>query len=340
MKNLRHSQLLQEEDTLLVPLWAHEIGDRPLAAVEAAGVIRCSNKIVSDGDSYKRHFTDDDAAFLSAFSQALAPVTSMIVANRKAAFGDSVLKHQLHTHLSYAINKLEEVEDKVWKLSGQKEKRTISTDFLLAERKDPDARVVQSLLSEVDELRKYIDTVVRVVDGADKVLSEKEGAIPIHREVWQFYRQILSPAIKLTFASLRERDFDVRSIRVSRFAADRKVFVDGHQLQVALYNILENAIKYAYDDPERFEILIDMTLEASMFVVTISDWGIGVRKGTELSIFDEQKRGQPDSSGQTGQGIGLWNARRVIEAHHGKILLKKRARPTQFTITLPDLLQQ
>ena len=68
----------------------------------------------------------------------------------------------------------------------------------------------------------------------------------------------------------------------------------------------------------------------------MSDWGVGIEKGWEEAVFSHKVRA-PNALklSVTGQGIGLWVVRQIIEMHGGRVSVTRLADPTEFTITLP-----
>ncbi|KGM14217.1 sensor histidine kinase [Cellulomonas bogoriensis] len=110
---------------------------------------------------------------------------------------------------------------------------------------------------------------------------------------------------------------------------------DGQQLYAVLLNLLTNALKYATPgDPPRVTITSDRTGDG--WTVRVDDHGAGVDPGRREEIFAMYNRG--DHSGVApGSGIGLAVARRVIEAHGGRIgVTDGPDGTTRFWFELPD----
>jgi signal transduction histidine kinase len=103
-----------------------------------------------------------------------------------------------------------------------------------------------------------------------------------------------------------------------------QVEVDVTRLTIALSNLIENAIKYSFPDTTiyirgRFDPVLSLTEPKA--VIEIDDIGDPIRAADRERIFEEGIRGltQAKMGHIPGSGLGLWEARAVIEAHGGKI---------------------
>jgi K+-sensing histidine kinase KdpD len=93
---------------------------------------------------------------------------------------------------------------------------------------------------------------------------------------------------------------------------------DADQLRRALFNLVQNAIKYS---PNGGEVLIVGELAgASAVVVRVIDHGSGIPPGEEERIFERFHRSDNRlSRGTTGVGLGLYITRSIVEGHGGRI---------------------
>jgi signal transduction histidine kinase len=103
---------------------------------------------------------------------------------------------------------------------------------------------------------------------------------------------------------------------------------DESRLRLALGNLVDNAIKYT---PAGGTITLEIEREAEGSLhLRVRDNGVGIHEQDLKHLFTPFYRGTPtDETGQVlrvpGLGQGLTVARRIIEAHGGKIKVKSRA---------------
>lgn len=100
-------------------------------------------------------------------------------------------------------------------------------------------------------------------------------------------------------------------------------------------NLLENAVKYAGDNPE---ITIRQSFENQQFIFEISDNGIGIPQIERKKVFEKFYRIGSEMTRRTkGTGLGLHIVSEVIKVHKGTIqILSNEPNGTIFRITLPS----
>ncbi len=110
----------------------------------------------------------------------------------------------------------------------------------------------------------------------------------------------------------------------------------GARLKQVLTNLLNNAIKFT---PEKGEVKLTVTDQAGDIRVEAMDTGVGITADDLPKIFTEFYRGGNREKGGTGLGLSI--AKRIVEAHGGKIWAEspnpedKAGRGSKFTFTLP-----
>jgi len=93
--------------------------------------------------------------------------------------------------------------------------------------------------------------------------------------------------------------------------------LDGGLLEIAIENILLNAILYT---PENAEIRIVASGKKEYCEISISDTGPGFPKNEIAFAFDKFHRVDPMKTGGTGLGLSI--ARGIVEVHQGTITLE------------------
>jgi signal transduction histidine kinase len=69
--------------------------------------------------------------------------------------------------------------------------------------------------------------------------------------------------------------------------------------------------------------------------IEVRDRGPGIPPGERHSIFDPFMRGAASHLARSGNGLGLFIARRVLEAHGGSVWLTSGRSGATFTLELP-----
>jgi signal transduction histidine kinase len=111
---------------------------------------------------------------------------------------------------------------------------------------------------------------------------------------------------------------------------------DADQLRRALFNLVQNAIKYS---PNGGEVLIVGEIAGpSAIAVRVIDQGSGITPGEEERIFERFHRSDNRLSRTTaGVGLGLYITRSIVEGHGGRIWAESPGpgKGSTFTIMLP-----
>ncbi|MBI3945842.1 MAG: hypothetical protein HY321_07975, partial [Armatimonadetes bacterium] len=100
--------------------------------------------------------------------------------------------------------------------------------------------------------------------------------------------------------------------------------VDGIQMGQAIWNLVENALKFS--PPPRPVEIQAYAADPETLRIAVSDCGPGIPPGEEGRIFEKFYRvsGDRRPEGVPGAGLGLAIARGVVEAHGGRIRAMNR----------------
>ncbi|MGB9111486.1 MAG: ATP-binding protein, partial [Acidimicrobiales bacterium] len=112
------------------------------------------------------------------------------------------------------------------------------------------------------------------------------------------------------------------------------VIGDRRQLTSALYNLLENAVKFSYDGGI---VEFSAKTEEDEVVIVVGDKGTGVPARDLERIFERFYRVDHGRSRQTGgTGLGLSIVRHVAQNHHGTVQVESReGEGSTFTLRIP-----
>jgi two-component system, OmpR family, phosphate regulon sensor histidine kinase PhoR len=99
-----------------------------------------------------------------------------------------------------------------------------------------------------------------------------------------------------------------------------KVEGDKMHLTNIFYNLLDNAVKYAGENPE---IVIKTTRNLNKVIVTVSDNGPGIGRAHQKRVFQKFYRiPTANVHDVKGFGLGLFYVKNICDAHHWKISLQ------------------
>lgn len=110
--------------------------------------------------------------------------------------------------------------------------------------------------------------------------------------------------------------------------------VDAVKISIALNNLIENAIKYNYDDGW---VRVTLNADHKFFYVKIQDSGVGIPEDVQDKVFERFYRVDKARSRETGgTGLGLALTRSAILLHRGSVkLYSKEKEGTTFTVRIP-----
>lgn len=124
-----------------------------------------------------------------------------------------------------------------------------------------------------------------------------------------------------------------QQIKYPENADDITLFQDEKILELALSNLVQNAIKYS---PENSTIDLQVGQKAGITSFIIKDEGIGIPEKDKKNIFNRYFRAENVLHSQ-GTGIGLNIVKSHLENLGGAITFEsKEGQGSTFTITLPD----
>lgn len=105
-------------------------------------------------------------------------------------------------------------------------------------------------------------------------------------------------------------------------------------LQIAVNNLIDNALKYS---PKESEILINLFIRNNQTTLQVIDKGKGISQLDKQKIFDKFYRvGNAATKGAKGTGLGLYLTKNIIGKHKGNISVTDNLpNGSNFEIILP-----
>jgi signal transduction histidine kinase len=113
--------------------------------------------------------------------------------------------------------------------------------------------------------------------------------------------------------------------------AELRLRCDPLAVEQIVANLLSNAVKYGAGAP----VEVALTREGDGACLVVRDRGPGIAEKDRARLFERFERVATQAS-RPGFGIGLWLARRLVEAHGGAIEIESEpGRGSRFTVRLP-----
>jgi len=193
---------------------------------------------------------------------------------------------------------------------------------------------IQKLLQEgkLDELEKeHLSISQEGVGQIEKFVKELLSFARVsnlHRERFSI-DQIIDESLKTLSESLREKKISLEKTVVPNLPVVR---IDADKMRQVFLNILRNACE-AVDEGGKISLGLSSTQEDGdrKILVRISDDGIGIPEKDWENIFEPFF-----TTKSSGIGLGLANARKIVELHQGSIrVVKKRGQGTAFEVQIP-----
>ncbi len=109
---------------------------------------------------------------------------------------------------------------------------------------------------------------------------------------------------------------------------------DAHQLSQAIFNLLDNAIKYT---PEKGSVALSVQKNGKWVQVDVADTGIGIPPDELPRIFDRFYRvDKARSRARGGTGLGLAIVKAIAETHGGRVTVESTpGKGSVFSLRLP-----
>lgn len=125
---------------------------------------------------------------------------------------------------------------------------------------------------------------------------------------------------------------DQARIRVETAMEPAWVSADPGLLDIALHNLVQNAIKYS---PADREVHIRLVRQHPTVCIEVEDQGDGISESEQIKIFGRFVRGS-NTGDSSGSGLGLFLGEEIARAHGGAlVLLRSDARGSVFQLSLP-----
>lgn len=181
----------------------------------------------------------------------------------------------------------------------------------------------EALVASIDE---QAQAMLRLIENLLDLARLQSRGVELTRQ-WHSLEELLGIALRELREPLRAHPVSVN------IPADFPLLeVDATLMERVLVNLLDNAAKHT---PGGTPIEVRARHEGGNALIEVSDSGPGLPPVAVDKLFDPFERGRRESA-VAGAGLGLALARRIVQAHGGKIEARQRhPHGAVFVVTLP-----
>jgi PAS domain S-box-containing protein len=220
----------------------------------------------------------------------------------------SIASHELKTPLTSL------------KLQSQVFKRMLS-------KNDPEVFERDRVERLIEQVDRQVTRLVRLVDDMLDISRIRTGMLSISKEDVRLEELVKEVAerIRPQYAEAQVEGPIIDSLVPFSMACDRL------RLEQVLSNLLNNALRYGEKKP----VHVQMVTVPQGIEILVKDQGIGISEENIEKIFSRFQRAVPASE-VSGLGLGLYIAKQIVEAHHGKITVESElGKGSTFKLFLP-----
>jgi CheY-like chemotaxis protein len=181
-----------------------------------------------------------------------------------------------------------------------------------------------------DIIRRQLTHMVRLVDDLLDVSRITSGKLVMRKQTVDL-AQVVQSAVDTARPLLDERQ---QTLFVELPAHPVYLQGDAVRLSQVFSNLLNNAAKFS--EPGK-RVSLTAALSGRDVSVRVADEGIGIAPEILPLVFEMFTQGDSSHRGQSGLGVGLALARRLVELHGGTIAVESggAGRGSVFTVQLP-----
>jgi len=192
-------------------------------------------------------------------------------------------------------------------------------------------KIPESQRVELEKIFKSSDRLTRLIDVFLNVSRIETGRLDLKR-VKVRLAEILDGVIAEIEQQAKAKGLELTIQKLADDLPD--MYLDQDKIHDVMMNLVDNAIKYT---PKGW-VNVRLARSKSLITFEVSDSGIGIADDEIDKLFHKFSRAEAVSRIHTGgSGLGLFIAKKIIEAHGGRIWAESpgEGKGSKFTFTLP-----
>ncbi len=188
----------------------------------------------------------------------------------------------------------------------------------------------------VELYREFMADITEEIERENKIINDLLSLVKLDKTAGELnisqmnINDLLEQILKRLRPIAEKRNIELVFESFRQVTAE----VDEVKISLAINNLIENAIKYNYDDGW---VRVSLNADHKYFYVTVADSGVGIPEDVQDNIFERFYRVDKARSRETGgTGLGLSITRNAILMHRGSIkVYSKENEGATFTIRVP-----
>ncbi len=194
------------------------------------------------------------------------------------------------------------------------------------------------MVGELNEQQKaYVQKIISGVENMSRLVNNLLDLGRIEAGIGlQIEKVMVSQVVDEVLNALQLQATQKQIELEKEWQSTAPVIVEGDRalLQQALYNLVENAIKYT---PSGGKVSIRLEERSESLVLKVVDTGIGIAPLDLPRLFEKFYRsGRRESYQQRGSGLGLAIVKSIVERHHGRVWVESQlGKGSTFSVELP-----
>lgn len=166
-------------------------------------------------------------------------------------------------------------------------------------------RLIINTLQEANRLNDLCNNMLlasQIEAGGYQVTNEKINLATLINECVQDF-----------ITRYPQRNIETNLTQDIYFTGDRLL------LQIAVNNLIDNAIKYS---PRESKVFVELRNEINTITLLVKDEGKGIANEEKNKVFEKFYRiGNVHTKGAKGTGLGLFLTKKIVQQHEGNIIV-------------------
>jgi two-component system, NtrC family, sensor kinase len=167
----------------------------------------------------------------------------------------------------------------------------------------------------LDRLDRNIDYITSMSEKYLQYSKIESGELQVYPQETEVLAAVIAPALEGEQKNISEKGIKVEVLEEAELA-QLKLLVDPEMMRVVFSNLISNAVKYGYQGGY---IQIGFSETDASYLFNVKNNGEGIPAESIGGIFQKFKRLDNVRIKQKGTGLGLFNARKIVELHGGRI---------------------